>query len=156
MARIKNSVILCLSLFISIIFYYLEMVHEYFFKIYSHALNKIPVFECNAWISLVFLFYFIVLIGVLIFWRKIVVTRRVRFYVYIIIPYVICLIAWYLTNYQMRKIHYRFPEDGIVPVTDFLIISYLMHGIFFIPLVAYTCDFLLSFMLCKNKKIPPG
>ena len=59
MARIKNSVILCLSLFISIIFYYLEMVHEYFFKIYSHALNKIPVFECNAWISLVFLFYFI-------------------------------------------------------------------------------------------------
>lgn len=156
MARIKNSVILCLSLFISIIFYYLEMVHEYFFKIYSHALNKTPVFECNAWISLVFLFYFIVLIGVLIFWRKIVVTRRVRFYVYIIIPYVICLIAWYLTNYQMRKIHYRFPEDGIVPVTDFLIISYLMHGIFFIPLVAYTCDFLLSFMFCKNKKIPPG
>lgn len=156
MAHINNTIILYLSLFISIVFYYLEMVHEYFFKIYPHTLNKVPVFECNAWISFVFLFYFILSIGVSIFRGGTVVNRTVRFYVYIIIPYIISLIAWYLTNYQTRKIHYRFPEDGIVPVTDFLIISYLMHGIFFVPLVAYTCDFLLSFLLCRNKKTPPG
>lgn len=48
-------------------------------------------------------FYFIVLSGVLIFRRKTVVIRMVRFYVYIVVPYIICLIAWYLTNYQIRK-----------------------------------------------------
>lgn len=154
---IKNkSLVVYLSFSISVIFYYLEMVHAFFFRIYSHGVNNVPIIKSNILVSLIFFSFAFVLGAVIIYRQKTEVSKRFRAIAYLVFPYITSVVVWYFFDYYGTETHYQSVREKSQSIGDFFIFSFVAHGIFFIPLVAYTCDFLLSFMFCKNKKIPPG
>ncbi|MBC4010519.1 hypothetical protein H8R13_01995 [Morganella morganii] len=154
---IKNKLLVVyLSFSISVIFYYLEMVHAFFFRIYSHGVNNVPIIKSNILASWIFFSFTFVLGTVIIHRKQTEVSKRFRAIVYLVFPYIISVVVWYFFDSHGTETHYQSVREKSQSIGDFFIFSFIAHGIFFIPLVAYTCDFLLSFMFCRNKKTPPG
>ena len=54
------------------------------------------------------------------------------------------MIVWYFNGYQV--INYKYIS---VMVTDFLFISYVIHFIFIIPIIAYILDYTFRFKIKK-------
>lgn len=154
---IKNKpLIIYVSFSISVVFYYLEMVHAFFFRIYSHGMNSTQIVNNNTLLSLIFFFSAFVVGAIIIYRQKMGVSHRFSMMIYLVYPYITSVVAWYFFDYYgTEKPHYRTIREKSQNMGDFFIFSFLAHGIFFIPLVAYTCDFLLSFLFCRNKKTPP-
>ncbi len=132
---IKSSFFITLiSLFISIVVFYLETVHEFFFKLYPYSVNSKIVIEIQKILSYSFFSYLIALALITLFFiKKINFDKKFRFIIYLLIPYIINMIVWYFNGYQV--INYKYTS---VMVTDFLFISYVIHFIFIIPIIAYT------------------
>ena len=154
--HIKNkSFVVYLSFSISVMFYYLEMVHAFFFRIYSHGVNNAPIVKSNTLVSLIFFSFIFVIGAVIIYRQQTKVSKRFRMIVYLIFPYITSVVVWYFFDYYGTETHNQSVREKSQIIGDFFILSFIVHGIFFIPLVAYTCDFLLSFLFCRNKKTPP-
>lgn len=129
---------------------------SFFFRMYSHGVNNVPIIKSNTLVSLIFFSFIFVLGAVIIYRQQTEVSKRFIAIVYFVFPYITSVAIWYFFNYYGTETHYQSVREKSQNIGDFFIFSFVAHGIFFIPLVAYTCDFLLSFMFCKNKKIPPG
>lgn len=154
---IKNkSLIMYLSFSISAVFYYLEMVHAFFFRIYSHAANNIAIIKSNTLVSFIFFFFIFVIGAVIIYRQQTEVSKIFRVIVYLLCPYITSVVVWYFFDHYGTETHNQTVRVKSQKMGDFFIFSFIVHGIFFVPLVAYTCDFLLSFLFCRNKKTPPG
>ncbi|AZG99024.1 sodium:solute symporter [Proteus mirabilis] len=143
---IKSSFFITLiSLFISIVVFYLETVHEFFFKLYPHSVNAKIVIEIQKILSYSFFSYLIALALITLFFiKKINFNKKFRFIIYLLIPYIINMIVWYFNGYQV--INYKYTS---VMVTDFLFISYIIHFIFIIPIIAYILDYTFRFKIKK-------
>lgn len=143
---IKSSFFITLiSLFISIVVFYLETVHEFFFKLYPHSVNAKIVIEIQKILSYSFFSYLIALALITPFFiKKINFNKKFRFIIYLLIPYIINMIVWYFNGYQV--INYKYTS---VMVTDFLFISYIIHFIFIIPIIAYILDYTFRFKIKK-------
>ncbi len=143
---IKSSFFITLiSLFISIVVFYLETVHEFFFKLYPYSVNSIIVIEIQKILSYSFFSYLIALALITLFFiKKINFDKKFRFIIYLLIPYIINMIVWYFNGYQV--INYKYTS---VMVTDFLFISYVIHFIFIIPIIAYILDYTFRFKIKK-------
>lgn len=143
---IKSSFFITLiSLFISVVVFYLETVHEFFFKLYPHSVNAKIVIEIQKILSYSFFSYLIALALITLFFiKKINFNKKFRFIIYLLIPYIINMIVWYFNGYQV--INYKYTS---VMVTDFLFISYIIHFIFIIPIIAYILDYTFRFKIKK-------
>lgn len=143
---IKSSFFITLiSLFISIVVFYLETVHEFFFKLYPYSVNAKIVIEIQKILSYSFFSYLIALALITLFFiKKINFDKKFRFIIYLLIPYIINMIVWYFNGYQV--INYKYTS---VMVTDFLFISYVIHFIFIIPIIAYILDYTFRFKIKK-------
>ncbi len=143
---IKSSFFITLiSLFISIVVFYLETVHEFFFKLYPYSVNSKIVIEIQKILSYSFFSYLIALALITLFFiKKINFDKKFRFIIYLLIPYIINMIVWYFNGYQV--INYKYTS---VMVTDFLFISYVIHFIFIIPIIAYILDYTFRFKIKK-------
>ncbi len=80
----------------------------------------------------------------LFFIKKINFDKKFRFIIYLLIPYIINMIVWYFNGYQV--INYKYTS---VMVTDFLFISYVIHFIFIITIIAYILDYTFRFKIKK-------
>ncbi len=70
-----------------------------------------------------------------------------RLLFYIVLPYILSVITWYINIYIDIPTHY-FKNGSITGVLSHMFMtSYIIHGVFLIPIVAYIADFLLRKML---------
>lgn len=141
----SNFFISLISLFISIVLFYLETVHEYFFKLYPHSVNSKIVIEIQKLLSYSFFCYLILLtLATTFFIKNVKFNKKHRFILYFVIPYIINIIVWYFNGYQ--AINYR---NNSVMISDFLFTSYILHFVFVIPIIAYILDYTFSFKIQK-------
>ncbi len=141
----SNFLITLISLFISIVCFYLETVHEYFFKLYPHSVDSKIVIEIQKLLALSFFSYLIALALIMPFFiKKISFNKKNRFILYFLIPYLINMIVWYFNGYQ--TINYKYNS---VMISDFFFTSYILHFVFIIPIIAYILDYTFRFRIKK-------
>ncbi len=132
-----------ISLSLGILFYYLEMVHEFFFRLYPKAMNTVPIFQHQILLSLIFAIYLLSIAPLFFLCIKNKINNGYRFLFYIVLPYILSVIAWYITNPS------QYSSNGSTTgiLGHMFMTSYVIHGVFLIPIVAYAADFLLRKML---------
>lgn len=146
---IKNKfLILFLSLSLSVAFFYLETVHEYFFKFYPHTINSKLVIEYQKTLSLALSIYLIALFAFVIYASRkdLKINKTYRLGAYILIPYLINISVWGFSEFQTIK--YR---QVSVMISDLLIVSYVIHFVFLIPIMAYLADYMIRNMAFRSK-----
>lgn len=149
---IKNrAIILFFSLSLSVMFFYLETVHEYFFKWYSRAINIVPIIEKQKTLSFLFVIYLLIVGVFLLYRRKSDINKVLRVYIYLLLPYLVSTIAWCFIDYSNNKTHHKMADRKIVTTSDLLILSYILHFVFIIPIISYPIDYILRMILFRKK-----
>ncbi len=136
-----------ISLSLSILFYYLEMVHEFFFRLYPKAMNTVPIFQHQKLLSLIFTIYLLSIAPLFFFCIKNKMNNGYRFLFYIVLPYILSVIAWYINIYIANPSQYSSNGSTTGVFAHIFMTSYVIHGVFLIPIVAYAADFLLRKIL---------
>jgi len=147
--RIKNRfLILFLSLSLSVAFFYLETVHEYFFKFYPHAINSKLAIEYQKTFSLALFIYLIAFLFFVIYasQKELKINKKYRLVAYILVPYLINISVWGINEFQPNR--YTLTSKML---SDLFITSYIIHFIFLIPIVAYLADYVIRNMVFRNK-----
>lgn len=70
-----------------------------------------------------------------------------RFLFYIVLPYILSVIAWYINIYIANPSQYSSNGSTTGIFGHIFMTSYVIHGVFLIPIVAYAADFLLRKIL---------
>lgn len=136
-----------ISLSLGILFYYLEMVHEFFFRLYPKAMNTVPIFQHQTLLSIIFAIYLLSIAPLFFLCIKNKINNNYRFLFYIVLPYILSVIAWYINIYITNPSQYSSHGSTTGALGHMFMTSYVIHGVFFIPIVAYAADFLLRKML---------
>ncbi len=136
-----------ISLSLGILFYYLEMVHEFFFRLYPKAMNTVPIFQHQALLSLIFVIYLLSIAPLFFFYIKNKMNNGYRFLFYIVFPYILSVIAWYINIYITNPSQYSSNGSTTGVLGHMFMTSYVIHGVFLIPIVAYAADFSLRKIL---------
>lgn len=146
---IKNRfLILFLSLSLSVAFFYLETVHEYFFKFYPHAVNSKLAIEYQKMFSLALTVYLIALFIFVIYAsrKQLKTNKKYRLVAYVLMPYLINVIVWGFNEFQTN----RYTQLSVI-ITDLFISSYVIHFVFLIPIMAYLSDYGIRSIIFRNK-----
>lgn len=136
-----------ISLFLGILFYYLEMAHEFFFRLYPKAINTVPIFQHQTLLSLIFAIYLLSIAPLFFLCIKNKINNGYRFLFYIVLPYILSVIAWYINIYITNPSQYSSNGSTTGILGHMFMTSYVIHGVFLIPIVAYATDFLLRKIL---------
>lgn len=136
-----------ISLSLGILFYYLEMVHEFFFRVYPNAMNTVPIFQHQTLLSLIFAIYLLSIAPLFFLCIKNKINNGYRFLFYIVLPYILLVITWYINIYITNPNHYSSSGSITGVFGHMFMTSYIMHGVFLIPIVTYTADFSLRNVL---------
>lgn len=129
-----------ISLSLGILFYYLEMVHEFFFRLYPKAINTVPIFQHQKLLSLIFAIYLLSIAPLFFFYIKNKMNNGYRFLFYIVLPYILSVIAWYINIYITNPSQYSSNGSTTGVLGHMFMTSYVIHGVFLIPIVAYVTD----------------
>lgn len=132
------------SLCLGVLFYYLEMVHEFFFRLYVQGMNREPVYQHQTVLSLVFLGYLLCLVPIFFFCLRQYINNYYRFLFYVFFPYLLSIVTWYFNiyiSYDAKSLKYLGYGSKTGLWGEVLIIPYVLHGVFLIPIVAYATDF---------------
>ncbi len=128
----NNYIALCLG----IIIFYLIMVKQVFFTIFRQAENLSLVHYNLEILMLVFTGLIISIFILLIFHKT--PNKHITF---LLLPYLLSVMTWIYTNYIPNVKFYRklsiYGEFEAV-----FIVSYVIYGVWLIPLTAYTFSFL--------------
>ncbi len=136
------------SLLFGILFFYLELVHEYFFRFYPVSVNSnliipsIKSMSYSLFVYLAFLCVFIVFSSI----KSLMISKKYRLIIYFLIPYWINIVVW-LSNDNVTNGTMRFS----VILSDIFITSYIIQFVFFITLFSYLVDYLLRLIIFRNK-----
>lgn len=136
-----------ISISLAILFYYLEMVHEFFFRLYPKAMNTAPIFQHQTLLSIIFAIYLLSIAPLFFLCIKNKINNGYRFLFFIALPYILSVITWYFNIYISNPNHYSSSGSITGVFGHMFMASYVIHGVFFIPIVAYVADFLLRKML---------
>lgn len=144
----KNTLIPYISIFISVIFYYAEMAHQFFFKIFPHATNTIALFEHIKTISHYYLVYLIVIVPIFILLNgKINLLYKCLFY--FAFPYLLSLFAWYAHIYIYLPKNPNLGSGTLLGEFGYITVTiYIIYGSFLIPLIAVLCEIFIR-LLCR-------
>ncbi len=136
-----------ISLSLAILFYYLEMVYEFFFRLYPKAMNTAPIFQHQNLLSLIFVVYLLSIAPLFFFYIKNKMNNGYRFLFYVALPYILSVITWYINIYIANP--NQFSSNGSITgiFGHMFMTSYIIHGVFLIPIVAYVADLLLRKVL---------
>lgn len=136
------------SLLFGILFFYLELVHEYFFRFYPVSVNSnliipsIKSMSYSLFAYLAFLCVFIVFSSI----KSLMISKKDRLIIYFLIPYWINIVVW-LSNDNVTNGTMRFS----VILSDIFITSYIIQFVFLITLFSYLVDYLLRLIIFRNK-----
>lgn len=136
------------SLLFGVLFFYLELVHEYFFRFYPVSVNSnliipsIKSMSYSLFVYLAFLCVFIVFSSI----KSLMISKKYRLIIYFLIPYWINIVVW-LSNDNLTNGTMRFS----VILSDIFITSYIIQFVFFITLFSYLVDYLLRLIIFRNK-----
>lgn len=136
------------SLLFGVLFFYLELVHEYFFRFYPVSVNSnliipsIKSMSYSLFVYLAFLCVFIVFSSI----KSLMISKKYRLIIYFLIPYWINIVVW-LSNDNVTNGTMRFS----VILSDIFITSYIIQFVFFITLFSYLVDYLLRLIIFRNK-----
>lgn len=136
------------SLLFGILFFYLELVHEYFFRFYPVSVNSnliipsIKSISYSLFAYLAFLCVFIVFSSI----KSLMISKKDRLIIYFLIPYWINIVVW-LSNDNVTNGTMRFS----VILSDIFITSYIIQFVFLITLFSYLVDYLLRLIIFRNK-----
>lgn len=141
--HIKYKVlILYFSLSLSTLFFYLETVHQYFFRFYPYSLNVNLVIKTQSYLSFYLFIYLFILSVFFIFKTDFKYTSLFKFNVYFLFPYLICIFYWLLSSHD---------RNSEFSVSDWLVNSYIIHFVFLITLLSYFIDYILRVLVFRNK-----
>lgn len=136
------------SLLFSVLFFYLELVHEYFFRFYPVSVNSnliipsIKSISYSLFVYLAFLCVFIVFLSK----KSFIISKRYRLTIYFLIPYWINIVVWFSSGNIMNS-SMRFS----VVFSDIFITSYIIQFVFLVTLIAYLVDYLFRLIVFRNK-----
>lgn len=136
------------SLLFGILFFYLELVYEYFFRFYPVSVNSnliipsIKSMSYSLFAYLAFLCVFIVFSSI----KSLMISKKYRLIIYFLIPYWINIVVW-LSNDNVTNGTMRFS----VILSDIFITSYIIQFVFLISLFSYLVDYLLRLIIFRNK-----
>lgn len=136
------------SLLFGVLFFYLELVHEYFFRFYPVSVNSnliIPSMKSMSYALFVFLAFLCVFI-VFSSIKSLMISKKYRLIIYFLIPYWINIVVW-LSNDNVTNGTMRFS----VILSDIFITSYIIQFVFLITLFSYLVDYLLRLIIFRNK-----
>ncbi len=136
------------SLLLGVLFFYLELVHEYFFRFYPVSVNSnliIPSMKSMSYALFVFLAFLCVFI-VFSSIKSLMISKKYRLIIYFLIPYWINIVVW-LSNDNVTNGTMRFS----VILSDIFITSYIIQFVFLITLFSYLVDYLLRLIIFRNK-----
>lgn len=136
-----------ISISLAILFYYLEMVHEFFFRLYPKAMNTAPIFQHQTLLSIIFTIYLLFIAPLFFLCIKNKINNGYRFLFFIALPYILSVITWYFNIYISNPNHYSSSGSITGVFGHMFMASYVIHGVFFIPIVAYVADFSLRKIL---------
>ncbi|AWS50261.1 sodium:solute symporter [Providencia rettgeri] len=136
-----------ISISLAILFYYLEMVHEFFFRLYPKAMNTAPIFQHQTLLSIIFAIYLLSIAPLFFLCIKNKINNGYRFLFFIALPYILSVITWYFNIYISNPNHYSSSGSITGVFGHMFMASYVIHGVFFIPIVAYVADFSLRKIL---------
>ncbi len=136
------------SLFFSVLFFYLELVHEYFFRFYPVSVNSSLIMPSIKLISYSLFIYFVLLCFFIVFLSKksLMISKRYRLTVYFLIPYWINIVVWLSSD---NVINGSMKLSVIFSAT--FITSYIIQFVFLVTLIAYLVDYLLRLIIFRNK-----
>lgn len=136
------------SLLFSVLFFYLELVHEYFFRFYPVSVNSNLIIPSIKSISYFLFVYLAFLCAFIVFSSKksLMISKRYRLTIYFLIPYWINIVVWFSSGNIMNS-SMRFS----VVFSDIFITSYIIQFVFLITLIAYLIDYLLRLIIFRNK-----
>lgn len=136
------------SLLFGVLFFYLELVYEYFFRFYPVSVNSnliipsIKSMSYSLFAYLAFLCVFIVFSSI----KSLMISKKDRLIIYFLIPYWINIVVW-LSNDNVTNGTMRFS----VILSDIFITSYIIQFVFLITLFSYLVDYLLRLIIFRNK-----
>lgn len=136
-----------ISISLAILFYYLEIVHEFFFRLYPKAMNTAPIFQHQTLLSIIFAIYLLSIAPLFFLCIKNKINNGYRFLFFIALPYILSVITWYFNIYISNPNHYSSSGSITGVFGHMFMASYVIHGVFFIPIVAYVADFSLRKIL---------
>lgn len=136
-----------ISLSLGILFYYLEMVHEFFFRLYPKAMNTVPIFQHQILLSIIFAIYLLSIAPLFFLYIKNKMNNGYRFLFYIVLPYILSVITWYINIYIASPNQFSSIGSTTGVFGHIFMTSYVIHGVFLIPIVAYLADFSLRKVL---------
>lgn len=136
-----------ISISLAILFYYLETVHEFFFRLYPKTMNTAPIFQHQTLLSIIFAIYLLSIAPLFFLCIKNKINNGYRFLFFIALPYILSVITWYFNIYISNPNHYSSSGSITGLFGHMFMASYVIHGVFFIPIVAYVADFSLRKIL---------
>lgn len=136
-----------ISISLAILFYYLEMVHEFFFRLYPKAMNTAPIFQHQTLLSIIFAIYLLSIAPLFFLCIRNKINNGYRFLFFIALPYILSVITWYFNIYISNPNHYSSSGSITGVFGHMFMTSYVIHGVFLIPIVAYAADFSLRKIL---------
>lgn len=142
----KNAALISyISLFLGVIFYYLEAVHQLFFTIIKEDSSNVPIsFAYHNALSLGLFIYIIVLTPIYYFYLKTRINIFLRILIYIILPTIIAFIFWCLYIFPSYSVSQWMEETIYKTIKYIIIISYLQSLIILMTLVSLISDIMLN------------
>ena len=141
-----SALISYISLCLGIAFYYLETIHQLFFRIYGETANHAPTtFAYHKVLNLALVLYVIVLAPVYYYYLKTRINLAYRVLLYFLIPSIISFVFWYFYKYLSYSAKsFEIGGSTYETVKYIIFISYL-HGLTIIlTLVSVSSDIVLN------------
>ncbi len=141
-----SALISYISLCLGITFYYLETIHQLFFRIYGETASHAPVtFAYHKVLNLALVLYIIVLAPVYYYYLKTRINLVYRVLLYFLIPSIISLVFWYFYMYlSYSPESFKIGNSTYETVKYIIFISYL-HGLTIIlTLASVSSDIVLN------------
>lgn len=110
-------------------------------------MNTVPIFQHQALLSIIFAIYLLSIVPLLFLCIKNKINNGYHFLFYIVFPYILYVIAWYINIYITNPSQYSSNGSTTGVLGHMFMTSYVIHGVFLIPIVAYVTDLLLRKIL---------
>ncbi|KLN95573.1 hypothetical protein VK86_14620 [Moellerella wisconsensis] len=139
--RFNNYIALCLGILV----FYLIMVKQVFFTFFRQ-IDSFALIHQNLEMLMFVFIGLAILMFILLFFHK-TINKHITF---LLLPYLLSVMTWLYTNYiPSIKFYKKLSSYG--EFEAIFIVSYIIYGVWLIPLTAYTFSFLFRKLEKKHE-----
>lgn len=139
--QFNNYIALCLGILV----FYLTMVKQVFFTFFRQVDSFVLIHQNLEMLTFVFI-GLAIFMSILLFFHK-TINKHITF---LLLPYLLSVMTWLYTNYIPSVKFYR-KLSSYSEFEAIFIVSYIIYGVWLIPLTAYTFSFLFRKLEKKHE-----